>query len=302
MVKISKQRACTIYHWRRSEEPLLAMAVRFSSKRIFAVVAILSIVFFYVNLPLFYRGIDIDGDRQSSTKRPAVAGLPPNGEKGRQEPKAIVVGLPKSGTTSIYHLFHCSGFKTSHFCCCGSAQIEYPCGNPAQRFMMSAHIQSNLLHGQPLLANLGDYEIHTQLDGETNDGGYFLPQHYDLEQLDKASESAIWILNLRPSNEWARSVLQWLDLGRRLENDYYERFGTSLVGAIAKQPTTFAFLVEFYNNHTRQIRDYAQSHPSRTVIEVDITSNQTVTGLSKYFQVRSDCWSRSNEGPFFQVG
>jgi hypothetical protein len=258
---------------------------------------------------------------------------------------ALVVGLPKSGTTSIYELFHCSGFQTSHYCCCGSTQMEYPCTNPATsqipghnpNQIMSVKMHSNLQEGRSILSNLGEYSIHAQLDGELffrqqedvegrNGRGprwsYFLPQHYHLENLHQAAPNATWILNLRRPEDWARSVLGWLDLAQRLwETDLYYR--TTLQhqddnknNNINQSPfhekdshtkrshnETMTFLVEFYNHHTETVRQFVQSHPSQALIEVDITRPEEGKALlvQAFPGVRPDCWSRHNAGPFFST-
>jgi hypothetical protein len=257
---------------------------------------------------------------------------------------ALVVGLPKSGTTTVYELFHCSGFQTSHYCCCGSFQTEYPCTNPAtsQIFghapnqIMSVKMHSNLQEGRSILSNLGEYSIHAQLDGEllfgqeedveggNGKGGkwsYFLPQHYHLEKLHQAAPNATWILNLRPPEDWARSVLGWLDLAQRLwETDLYYRttlqhqddtnnninqspFHQNDSRAKRSHNEIMTFLVEFYNHHTETVRQFVQSRPSQVLIEVDITRPEEGKALlvQAFPGVRPDCWSRHNAGPFFST-
>lgn len=39
----------------------------------------------------------------------------------------ILLGFPKSGTTSIFHFFTCSGVRTQHFCCCNDTSDHPPC-------------------------------------------------------------------------------------------------------------------------------------------------------------------------------
>ena len=255
-------------------------------------------------------------------------------------PLAVVVGLPKSGTTSVYEFFKCSGFKTSHYCCCGSNDTQYPCRASAAEssiqgekvlqnqqheldHVMSVQIQANLRDGRPLFTNLGDYDIHTQLDGETHYGrvpsnlrsdqsdkeciiSYFLPQHYHLDELYDAAPGATWILNLRRPEDWAKSVMGWLDMAPRLlESDVcYHRKASPMLPS-SPQNDTMQFLIGLYERHTKKVREFARNHPSLRIIEIDIMRSDVGSVLTAAFQdhdgVRPDCWSRHNSGPFFTV-
>jgi len=62
-------------------------------------------------------------------------------------PYAIVVGLPKSGTTSLYHFFSCSGYPTTHYGLCGSNATEYPCDGGK---LLSEQLKEILHAGRPL--------------------------------------------------------------------------------------------------------------------------------------------------------
>ena len=264
-----------------------------------------------------------------------------NNPGGPSLPLALVVGLPKSGTTSVYEFFRCSGFKTSHYCCCGSNNTQYPCSSTSDSYsgrdsaqhqldhVMAVQIMNNLRDGRPMLANLGDFNIHAQLDGETHYGSaaatsgeptdgnnecivsYFLPQHYHLDELHDAAPNSIWILSLRRPEDWAKSVIGWLDMAQRiLESDFcYRRKKT---GATAQPPLPssyddkMAFLIAFYESHTQKIRDFVKNNPSQSLIEVDISSSDAGMVLARKFQAHhagasASCWSRQNSGPFFTV-
>jgi hypothetical protein len=216
------------------------------------------------------------------------------------EPLAIVVGLPKSGTTSLYHFFSCNGYYTTHYCCCGSNQTQYPCTNGRQ---MSQRLQDNLQQGRPLLKGIasGRNVVHTQLDGESQGTySYFLPQHYFLDQLDQAAPHAIWILPLRPPAKWKRSVQQWLDLEHRLKKEYHQRLSPSTVPDLENDD----FLMDFYQRHTQRIREYCRHHRRGSCIEVEIDEDPDDVGrrLERFFPgTRAKCWGRHNTGPFFQA-
>jgi hypothetical protein len=220
-------------------------------------------------------------------------------------PTAIVVGLPKSGTTSLYHFFSCSGIIATHYCCCGSNQTQYPCTNGRQ---VSDQLQDNWRQGRYLWEGLLESNVHTQLDGEvfrSDDYDYFLPQHYFLEELHQSAPKALWILPLRSSpEEWQRSVQHWLDLGDRLQRLYYQRYQYHNNGTMWLQDTKDkdTFLAHFYQLHTERIRTFCQQH-RRPCIEVEIDDPSAGTTLARAIPgTKASCWGgRHNAGPFFQA-
>jgi len=207
------------------------------------------------------------------------------------QPYAIVVGLPKSGTTSIYYFFSCSGYHTTHYCCCGSSGTEYPCTGGKQ---FSQQLWDNMKAGRPLWDGTGNMTVHAQLDGESKTEAYFLPQHYHLKELDDSAPKAIWILPLRSAQSWKKSVESWLDMGERLRVVYQQRY-----------PSARGFDLEmFYNNHTQLIRNYCAKHRQNPnlCVEVEIDDPNAGRHLAKHFRnAVASCWGRHNAGPFFQA-
>ena len=236
------------------------------------------------------------------------------------EPLAIVVGLPKSGTTSLYHFFSCNGYYTTHYCCCGSNETQYPCTNGRQ---MSVQLEENrkqqhpLLEGVVLPAAVGIPKVpvvHAQLDGElpgmNNEKSYFLPQHYFLEELEEAAPHAIWVLPLRPPDKWEHSVQNWLDIEDRLKHEYQKRSPQSSSLSSSSSSSLLLldedhFLQNFYKLHTQKIQEYCQKKRKKgSCIVVQIENDEQVVGaqLASLFPgTRSSCWGRHNAGPFFQA-
>eukprot|EP00934_Nitzschia_sp_Nitz4_P001150 Nitzschia sp. Nitz4//scaffold216_size36101//8431//10389//NITZ4_007775-RA/size36101-snap-gene-0.17-mRNA-1//-1//CDS//3329542176//1150//frame0 len=192
-----------------------------------------------------------------------------------EKPHAIVVGLPKSDA------------------------VEYPCAGGRQ---ISDQIRENMLAGKPIWKDTSaifpDQKdsriIHAQLDGESKEYGYFLPQHYHLKELHESAPEAIWILPLRPSAKWKKSVQNWLDMEQRLQKLVQHHN--------PKDAATFE-LGSFYNSHTNLIRQFCKDHrrPNQC-IEVDIENPDTGTLLVGIFPgADPSCWGQHNAGPFFQV-
>lgn len=221
-------------------------------------------------------------------------------DKNNDEPVAIVVGLPKSGTTSIYQYFVCNDYQTTHYCCCGSDSSEYPCKNGRQ---MSEQLYDNLMAGRPLLQALGSFPttttskgvVHAQLDGElfhNKKEPYFVPQHYYLDELHSAAPHATWILPLRSAEGWKQSVERWLDMGDRLRQSYEYHYPN-----LIKEEWN---LVDFYQQHTDAIRRACKRY-GRKCVEVPVTDTAG-TVLEKAFPgTKASCWGRHNAGPFFQT-
>ena len=80
-------------------------------------------------------------------------------------PLAVVVGLPKMGTTSLRNFFHCSGWRTSHQACHGGPH----CGACVEAFVARVAqlgVRKTALADQTALfrEKCGDYDAFTQLD------------------------------------------------------------------------------------------------------------------------------------------
>ena len=205
-----------------------------------------------------------------------------------EQPYAIVMGLPKSGTTSIYHYFSCSGFHTTHYCCCGTRATEYPC--PGGK-LLSQQLRDNLDAGRPLWYGTGDKVVHAQIDGESPTETYFLPQHHQINEIHESAPNAFWILPLRSAKSWKNSVQKWLDMADRLRAVHQRHY-----------PNMDFDLESFYDQHTALIRDFCQKHRPNLCVEVTIDDPEAGKILSQRFRNGVPrCWGQHNAGPFFQT-
>ncbi|CAJ1964297.1 unnamed protein product [Cylindrotheca closterium] len=217
-----------------------------------------------------------------------------------KEPTAIVVGLPKSGTTSVYHYFKCNGFETTHYCCCSSTETQYPCANGT---FMSHKLLQNLHEGKSLLQGITG-AVHAQLDGElfdNNEQPYFLPQHFHLDKLHAAAPNAVWVLPLRSAESWKRSVQEWLDMGDRLQKTYQYAHSNPGLGLEASASVLEGdFLVNFYDWHTKTVREACTKH-QRSCVEVTVDESAGSKLEQAFPGTKASCWSRHNAGPFIQI-
>jgi len=198
----------------------------------------------------------------------------------------FVVGFPKVGTTSIHAMFTCGGFKSSHYCCCGSNRSHTHChGEGGDGRTFSECMRANKKAGRPILEGCGDYEVYAQMDAELGSSIY-LPQHFDLDLLHAYSANATFLLNLRPANAWTKSVTRWYGLGGR----FLTRFKVDIHKVNRNKA-----LEEIFDNHTALIRDFVRKNPSHSLVEVDISNPSAGDTLSRAFGVPSFCWALHNK-------
>eukprot|EP00588_Corethron_pennatum_P035569 CAMPEP_0194343674 /NCGR_PEP_ID=MMETSP0171-20130528/98096_1 /TAXON_ID=218684 /ORGANISM="Corethron pennatum, Strain L29A3" /LENGTH=231 /DNA_ID=CAMNT_0039109999 /DNA_START=68 /DNA_END=759 /DNA_ORIENTATION=+ len=110
----------------------------------------------------------------------------------------LVVGFPKSGTTSVWSYFHCGGIPSSHETCGqrhdGSRWVRVLCGTC---------ISHNVARGAPPLTGCGNYAVWAEMNVSVKDGDpphVYLPQVTELDALHAAYPRATLVLNLRDAD------------------------------------------------------------------------------------------------------
>lgn len=203
----------------------------------------------------------------------------------------IVVGLPKSGTTSIYKFFQCAGISTSHYCCSPGAKDHPPCHpEDTPRAEIESHkcgvcIRRNVYFGNPPLDGCGDtYDVFAQIDAEIGRELY-MPQVKALDQFHLHYPNATFVLNLRDVSSWEKSVRKWFGLAHRMQETHLPEFG---------YPRGKMALQEFYVNHTKRIRDFSKKYPSHTLVEVNIDDENAGEKMANAFGLESSCWNHAN--------
>ena len=334
----------------------------------------------------------------------------PRGSAGLHLPTpVVVVGMPKSGTTSIFSYFKCGGQLASHFACNNhytvnetapeSMQKELMrdmvqpeswrnCRLPAQTTVQNAQsnadidtaddehamerekrhaarsidsgrfplcsvcIERNILRGKPPLEGCGAYDIWAEIDSaehplpsllareqeiareereadeegdestvtgedgdgqdeaadvevEENAGGADVrplcsyPQITRLEEIHEAYPNATFILNLRPVDNWIKSISKWSGDKRRTKGGYLRQVLTQcdLPGFPSGMGETDEEMEDFYNGHSRRIRDFVKDYPSHALVEVDIEAEDAGQILQESFGVSHHCWKVRNASP-----
>ena len=221
-----------------------------------------------------------------------------------KEKPVFVVGLPKSGTTSIHQIFQCSSssssssssgggnktnnfYKSQHYCCCGSNRTHTKCDDVPGGQLMAECMRKNYKSNTSILQGCGNYDVYAQMDAEFGNS-MFLPQRFQLNELHDYAPNSTFILNLRPAKDWVKSVTNWYGLGGRFLN----RFNIDY----RKIDDRHQVLEEIYNNHTQFIRDFVRSHPSHGLLEINITSPTAGKILASVFpNLNESCWGLHNK-------
>jgi len=186
----------------------------------------------------------------------------------------LVVGLPKSGTTSIHEYFTCGGYKASHWRCRTHKEL---CG---------ALIRRNVRLKRPPLDNIGDYDVYTQLDGDC-----YFPQIKALEEIHEHYPNSTFILNLRNIDAWMNSM--------RTFNAAYSgilpKYNKVTLCEISEKKSTDEQYRDYYNAQTDRIRDFIKKYPSHTLVEVQIDSNDAGVIMENNFGIDKSCWKHANK-------
>ena len=242
----------------------------------------------------------------------------------------LVVGYPKSGTTSVYNFFKCNQLRTQHYCCCNEMQDHPPC-----RSMASCMLQEWVSHKHLGLGDgsCGQYDVYAQIDGErptkTLEGNiravlldaegwtpvgkvgphghlnylnknlpydvhmHFLPQHFYLQQLHEELPTSTFVLPLRSPEDWAKSAFRWFQMRARMVNEYrYYNRSLERPG----RARAIEFLQSIYVEHSDFVRKFVREHPSHRLVEINITDPRAGEILSKAFHgLQASCWGHHNQ-------
>lgn len=225
---------------------------------------------------------------------------------GPPKVKLLVVGAPKAGTESIHKFLICGGADASHHCCrnTGNGRVCASC----LRKMHSS--------GQPLFKNCGDHEAYTQLDAESvppalmdqeivnasdNPSQCYWPQVELLEEMSREAPAAILVLNVRPADHWLKSAENWKVNGYSMR----DRLLHCSITGLQRRPTLSnrslqdEDLMRFYEQHNEKVRLFAKSHPSHTLVEVDIEAPDAGAklslGIRSAFNISESCWGHAHD-------
>lgn len=114
----------------------------------------------------------------------------------------ILIGFPKSGTTSFNDLFKASGYKSYHYAYKGKS--------------IGLIIRDNIEHGKKMLHGFDDDCAITQMDICETPKRTFFPQITHYERLYSEYPNAVYILNKRDKYSLLSSFKRWNKYNTRL--------------------------------------------------------------------------------------
>ena len=216
---------------------------------------------------------------KSRSARCATHYAPPN----PQQP-ALVLGLPKSGTSSIRSFFSCGGHNVSHWTCGRQPGLLF-----GSRAVFCADcVRENLRRRQPALDGCGGFDVYSQLDHIHPPDACFFPQVSALEALSQDYSSATLILNVRPVNRWLRSIKSWYRHGSMAER----MASCDLPGLMSGSDGD---LKAWYVQHIRRVRRFAAARPCHRLVEVHIENKSAASIMHNAFpSISASCWGHFN--------
>lgn len=174
----------------------------------------------------------------------------------------LLIGFPKSGTSSFQVLFKNCGYKTFHW----KYNDNY----------IGIIIRNNKQNKRLLLYGLEHVDCITQMDVCMSANDCYWPQIIDYKQLYYENKNAIFILNKREPNDLLRSFKQWRSLDKRLYT-----FSPELI----EDKTDIGF-VNFVNNHYDNVELFFSSVPDAKFISYNL-DNDKIDKLKTYIDLKN---------------
>tara|TARA_B100001250_G_scaffold109583_1_gene92562 strand:- start:395 stop:979 length:585 start_codon:yes stop_codon:yes gene_type:complete len=179
----------------------------------------------------------------------------------------LLIGFPKSGTLSFYHLFKKLGYKSIHWCKGGGL------GN--NNIYIGRIIQKNKQKGLPLLNNLRKPDAITQMDVCVSETKCYWPQLVDYKQLYYENKNAIFILNKRDPHKILESFKR-----KGLHNRLY-KYNPELI-----DDKTDKGFINFVQKHFNDVENFFGAQIDAKFISYDI-ENDDIQKLSKYINIKN---------------
>ena len=186
----------------------------------------------------------------------------------------ILLGFPKSGTTSFQELFKNLGYKTIHWTC--------------KKKYIGTIIKQNKLNKLPLLHGFENIDCVTQMDVCISDEHCYWPQIIDYKQLYKENMQCIFILNQRDPLKIINSFSRWNNMNERLY-----KFNPELIAPF-NGDTNDEKLIQLINAHYANVISFFNSKPKAKFIVFDI-DNDNVNKLSKYINIKNQQFPHCNK-------
>mmetsp|Transcript_3117 Transcript_3117/g.3694 ORF Transcript_3117/g.3694 Transcript_3117/m.3694 type:complete len:341 (-) Transcript_3117:510-1532(-) len=212
---------------------------------------------------------------------------------GGNNPKYINVGMPKSGSTSITHLFKMAGITNCHYDNCKKNHPKNKNKNKKRacgvciKDIIDNHRQRNIF------SECGDFTMW----GEMNiieEKACIFPQIKYLENIYTDAPHATWIMPMRNVSDWLDSVSKW----GHYPGEFRNQFRLCNFQQIGFNGSTDAMddrkMMAMYCNHIVQIREFVKSHPTLSLIEFRIEDPNVGKFLESLLPIDAADWGKQN--------
>jgi len=173
----------------------------------------------------------------------------------------LLLGLPKSGTSSFQKIFVDLGYKSFHW----TKDGKY----------IGTMIKNNKINNKPLLCDFLDTDVITQLDICMDKNNAYWPQITDYEQLYNENPNSIFILNKRDPRKILHSFKRWNNLHGRLIDHNPELISDNADDSF----------INFVTEHYRNIETFFSRKPNAKFLTFDI-ENDNFEKLEKYIDLK----------------
>jgi hypothetical protein len=209
----------------------------------------------------------------------------------------FVASLPKSGTTMIWQYFSCGGRSASH-------RVKH---NRTHSEQTGKCIRRNVDSDLAPFSGCGDYDVYTDtgialvLEGAvlTNRrADCYFPSMQELDSIYQPYPTSTIVNIVRDATSWYKSMASWGN--GSLQGSLLDRLMRCNITDLPRWGATETDFIQFYAWHTRQVREFALSHPSLTYVEVSLESPSAGKVLKEAIGIpASKCWGKCSPNSKF---
>ena len=232
----------------------------------------------------------------------------------------INVGMPKSGSTSLYSFFDCIGMQATHWNI-STVEFEGLCMRDAASLGLPpiATCSPNTDAFMELNVQFPPGVVEHAVYFEKNDRYYrpamhrddcFFPQLSLLEEIHAENPNVTFVMNFRPIDDWIASVQNWYNIMRNFKHCHLPNLPRGIPRNLTNHQEVSEIMTEFICSHVQHIRNFVQEHPSHALIELDLYDSEgSKQILSKLFPITpsaaqnsakssaAECWGHVNKSP-----
>lgn len=199
----------------------------------------------------------------------------------------LIASLPKSGTSSAWRYFICSGHLAAHTFGKLNQTLGHRIGDCVER---------NIQQKRKPFDGCGHYYVWSDCGSisamHDKEQHCYYPSIHALEEMYEAYPE-MTILNMRRNaTRWVKSVLKYNDMANRWQ---------AICKNQSSMPRTNSHgeLLQFYNDHATRLRQFAKRHPSITYIEMQLEGD-TGHKMQETFGGPETCWRLCQPGMKFK--